>query len=45
MKDIDKQLAGLEALLFIHGEPIAYAKIESVLGLKKDEIDGLLAQT
>lgn len=44
MKDIDKQLAGLEALLFIHGEPIAYAKIESVLGLKKDEIDGLLAQ-
>jgi segregation and condensation protein B len=40
---MNKKLAELEALLFIHGEPITYAKIESVLGLKKDEIGGLLA--
>jgi segregation and condensation protein B len=44
MKDVDKQLAGLEALLFIHGEPITYAKIETVLGLKKDEIEPLLTE-
>jgi segregation and condensation protein B len=41
---MNKKLAELEALLFIHGEPVTYAKIESVLGLKKDEIDPLLAE-
>src|SRR5271154_5607857 len=41
---MNKKLAELEALLFIHGEPISYAKIESVLGLKKDEIEPLLAE-
>jgi segregation and condensation protein B len=41
---MNNKLAELEALLFIHGEPISYAKIESVLALKKDEIEPLLAE-
>lgn len=42
MKDVDKQLAGLESLLFIHGEPISYAKIESVLKIDKSTCEELL---
>jgi len=41
---MDKDLARLEALLFIHGEPLSYKKIESVLGLKKDEIPALVEE-
>jgi segregation and condensation protein B len=41
---MDKNLASLEALLFIHGEPLSYKKIESVLGLKKDEIGPLVEE-
>jgi segregation and condensation protein B len=41
---MDKKLASLEALLFIHGEPLTYKKIESVLGLKKDELEPVIAE-
>ncbi len=37
MENLDKKIAELEALLFIHGEPISYKKIESVLKLEKEE--------
>ncbi len=38
-------LAALEALLFIHGEPLGYAKIQAVLGIeKKEDLDALIAQ-
>ncbi len=37
----DKKLASFEALLFIHGEPLTYKKIESVLELKKGEAEQL----
>ncbi|HUC01766.1 MAG TPA: SMC-Scp complex subunit ScpB [Candidatus Paceibacterota bacterium] len=35
--------AALEALLFIHGEPLTYKKIQSVLGIEKDELETLIA--
>lgn len=35
-------LAALEALLFVHGEPLSYNKIASVLGVEKDAVDGLI---
>ncbi len=41
---MDKKLASLEALLFIHGEPLAYKKIEAVLGLEKGEAETLAAE-
>jgi len=41
---MDKKLASLEALLFIHGEPLSYKKIESVLGLKKGELEPMIAE-
>ncbi|HTY40164.1 MAG TPA: SMC-Scp complex subunit ScpB [Candidatus Paceibacterota bacterium] len=37
----DEQLAGLEALLFIHGEPLAFEKIGKVLGIKAEEARAL----
>ncbi len=37
MDTSEKNLAALEALLFIHGEPVSYKKIESVLGIEKEE--------
>ena len=40
-KELDRKLASLEALLFIHGEPLSYKKIESVLGWKKGEAEPL----
>jgi len=42
MPDNDKKVAELEALLFIHGEPVSYQKIEKVLGLKKEECDSVV---
>jgi len=44
MENLDKKLASLEALLFIHGEPLTYKKIESVLGLEKGESEQLIAE-
>jgi segregation and condensation protein B len=41
---MDKKLAEFEALLFIHGEPISYKKIESVLGLEAGECEKLIAE-
>lgn len=34
--------ASLEALLFIHGEPLTYKKIQSVLGIEKEELETLI---
>jgi segregation and condensation protein B len=34
--------ASLEALLFIHGEPLSYKKIQSVLGIEKEELETLI---
>lgn len=42
--DQEKKLASLEALLFIHGEPLSFKKIESVLGLEKGEAEGLIEE-
>jgi segregation and condensation protein B len=35
-------LAAFEALLFIHGEPLTYNKIASVLGIEKEAVDALV---
>jgi segregation and condensation protein B len=38
-------LAALEALLFIHGEPLTYKKIQSVLGIEaREDLDKLVAE-
>lgn len=34
--------ASLEALLFIHGEPLSYKKIQSVLGIEKEELETII---
>jgi len=39
MEDLEKKLASLEALLFIHGEPVPRKKIEAVLQWNKEECD------
>jgi segregation and condensation protein B len=44
MDGLEKKLASLEALLFIHGEPISYKKAEAVLGLAKGKGEGLAAE-
>jgi segregation and condensation protein B len=44
MNDFEKQLASLEALLFIHGEPITHKKIEDVLRIGREECDALIAE-
>jgi segregation and condensation protein B len=37
-------IAALEALLFIHGEPLTFKKIQSVLGIEtREELDALVA--
>ena len=35
--ELAKKIASLEALLFVHGEPVSYKKIETVLGFAKGE--------
>jgi segregation and condensation protein B len=42
MDHSSQNLAALEALLFIHGEPVPYKKIESVLDIKKEECEKLV---
>jgi segregation and condensation protein B len=44
MAPLEKNLASIEALLFIHGEPISHKKVESVLGLKKGEGEPIIAE-
>lgn len=39
---MDKKIASLEALLFIHGEPLTYKKISAVLGIPKDELESVV---
>lgn len=36
--------ASLEALLFIHGEPLTYKKIESVLGIEREELEATIEE-
>jgi len=43
-ENFEEKLASLEALLFIHGEPIQYKKIESVLGFAKGEAKDVVAE-
>ena len=44
MNDFEKKLASLEALLFIHGEPITRKKIEAVLKWEKDECGAVIEE-
>lgn len=37
--NLENKIAKLEALLFIHGEPLTLKKIAAVLELKKDEVE------
>jgi len=39
---MDRKIAELEALLFIHGEPISYKKIESVLKVEREECESII---
>jgi segregation and condensation protein B len=39
---MDKKIASLEALLFIHGEPLTYKKISAVLGISKDDLQPVI---
>lgn len=41
---MNKKLAELEALLFIHGEPISFKKIESVLQIEAGTAESLVAE-
>ncbi len=42
MDDLEKKLASLEALLFIHGEPLARKKIEAALAWEKGDYDAVI---
>jgi segregation and condensation protein B len=42
MPEKTQHIASLEALLFIHGEPITFAKIGRVLGCNEEEVPELL---
>jgi len=44
MSDLKKKLAALEALLFIHGEPVTYKKIAAVLEIGKEDAESLTAE-
>lgn len=41
---LEEKIAGLEALLFIYGEPLASTKIESIFGLGRGEGAGLVSE-
>lgn len=43
MKDLEDKLGSFEALLFVHGEPVSYQKINSVLGLEDGDCEALVA--
>ncbi|MDE2019503.1 MAG: SMC-Scp complex subunit ScpB [Patescibacteria group bacterium] len=44
MENLEKKLASLEALLFIHGEPLSFKKIEAVLELPAGECEILIEE-
>jgi len=43
MENSEHAFASLEALLFIHGEPLSYKKIGTVLGIAPDEFAAFIA--
>ncbi len=43
-EELEKYAAGLEALLFVHGEPLAHKKMEAALGLKPGEAEAVLTE-
>lgn len=44
MENLENKRASLEALLFIHGEPVPYKKIGTVLGIPPDELPGFIEE-
>lgn len=44
MRSAKNGRAALEALLFIHGEPLTYKKIQTVLEIEKEELEALVAE-
>lgn len=44
MQNLERKIAELEALLFIHGEPISYKKIESVLKIDRDGCEAVIEE-
>jgi segregation and condensation protein B len=44
MDNLNKKLGELEALLFIHGEPLSFEKIQSALGLVREETELLISE-
>lgn len=43
-QDLNKKLAALEALLFIHGEPLAFKKIEKILAVDEKALEEILTK-
>ncbi len=44
LENFEQKLAELEALLFIHGEPLARKKAEKILELEKENFDSLVSE-
>jgi segregation and condensation protein B len=44
MDNPNKNLAALEALLFIHGEPVTHKKVAAVLGVSREEAEALAGE-
>lgn len=44
MGKTENKIAELEALLFIHGEPLTFKKIQAVLDIKPAELDSLIEE-
>lgn len=44
MENSNKKLGELEALLFIHGEPLMLKKIGAILDIKNDEVEALVRE-
>src|SRR3990167_10621125 len=44
MENLEQKLAELEALLFIHGEPLPKKKAEKILELTKEDLNSLISE-
>lgn len=44
MQNLEQKIAELEALLFIHGEPLAFKKVVAVLELEKTDTDAVVEE-
>lgn len=44
MPNFEKNIAALEALLFIHGEPVTYKKVAAVLEITREEAEALASE-